>query len=366
MASIYKRPDGRWCGQVNRKGTRKSFYGKTKKEVETKIREYKNDIDNFGVEIKDTSVTVSEWLYKHLFTNVYPNVTNGTFDRYMGLYNANIKNDELGKVFLSDVKHLHLQTWFNNKKDTSKKSLSMIRYLLRQSFDFAINNNLLRINPAANIKLPNSDVEKKEIEVLTIEEQEKYMNVLPSTKHSLFFLLALFSGMRLGELIALKWDNVDLKSCIINVRESYRRTRKYNDDGTSKNIIDKKKPKTPHSNRHIPIPPFVNKLLKEHKLQSQSNYVFATRNNTHMTAENIRRIQIQLCKKANIRYISFHGLRHTYATRLIENGTDIKTVSELLGHSDITLTLNTYVHPTNNVKVSAVNSLENQFVYKVQ
>ena len=168
--------------------------------------------------------------------------------------------------------------------------------------------------------------------------------------------------MRLEEVIALKWDNVDLVNGVITVCESYRKVRKYNEDGTSYNTIDKKKPKTEKGIRSIPIPKFLNSELKKHKLaspKSPEKLVFCTRNGTPLQASNIRRTHINICKRANIRQITFHALRHTFATRMIENQVDVKTVSELFGHSSIEITLNTYVHSTDESKRAAANVQEN-------
>lgn len=360
LASISKRKDGTWLGQVNKKGTRKSFYGTTKKEVEKKIQAYLEDLNNYGIELDKTKETVCSWLYKHLFSNTHKSVSNGTFDRYMNLYNKHIVPSTFGKMIISEVKQIHVQDFFNSI-DISASGQSMLRYLLKQAFDFAINNNLIRINPVTNIKIKSRAKTTRDIEVFTLDEQEKFINVLPTTKYELFFKTALSTGMRLGELVALKWDNVDLDNDTILVCESYRRTTKYNTDGTSERIMDKKEPKTKNSNRTIPISNSLKPLLIAHQQNSSSEYVFPSSNGSHMTPENVRRIQIALCKKACIPYKNFHALRHTFATRLIESGIDIKTVSLLLGHADINITLNTYVHSTDDTKHNAINALNYMF-----
>ncbi|MBU3811231.1 MAG: site-specific integrase [Candidatus Niameybacter stercoravium] len=121
--------------------------------------------------------------------------------------------------------------------------------------------------------------------------------------------------------------------------------------------MDKKDLKTKNSKRIIPISNALKPLLLNHHQHSSSEYVFPSSTGSHMTPENVRRIQISLCKKANIPYKNFHALRHTFATRLIESGVDIKTVSLLLGHADINITLNTYVHSTDDTKHNAANAL---------
>lgn len=185
MASYFKRTrkrkDGttyqQWIGEFTYNGKSKTVSGKNKKECEEKIRQYTTDKITYGTELEKTKYNVSDWLYNHLFTNVYPNVASSTFDRYMCLWTKHIKASSLGDMLLTDVKQITVQQWFNTKTDIASKALSMLRYLLRQSFDFAIVNNYVRVNPIVNIKLPkeSKDVKKKDIEILTVEEQEKYI-----------------------------------------------------------------------------------------------------------------------------------------------------------------------------------------------
>jgi integrase len=382
MASIYKRTikrkDGttyeKWTGKVTNNYNTKTFYGKSKKEVENEIRLYQNEIEQYGFELDKTPITLSDLVYKHLFTNSLSTVQTSSFERYMCLYNNHIKSSKIGEMKIVDIKQSDIQKYFNGKvkkedsiDDKSKlvpKTLKTIRYLLKQAFEFAMQENYLRINPSNGIKIPTTDIKDKEISVLTLDEQEKYIQVLGATKYKLLFFTALFTGMRMGELIALKWENVDLDKKIITVCESYKRTKKYSEDGTDVNIIDKKAPKTKNGNREINIPEFLAAALKAYKdsqVSNTDNLVFITASGQQMSDANLRRIQIALCKKADIPYKNFHALRHTYATRLIENGSDVKTVSRLLGHADIQTTLNIYVHSTDDSKRSAADTLENQF-----
>lgn len=366
-----KRKDGTiyhvWCGQEKINGKLKTVYGKTEKECKSKIKVLVSEDIVYGNELDKTLDTIADLLYNHLFTNVHPNVALSTFDRYMCLYNSHIVNSKFGNSAIASVKQMDIQEWFNSKKSVSKSGLSMLRYLLRQSFDFAVNNNYIRVNPVISIKLPKQqDKTKKEIEILSSMEQELYIQSLSHTKYRTLYLVALFTGMRRGEILALKWNNVDLKNKTITVCESRKRYKAYMDDGTSQNTIADNAPKTKNSNRIIPINDTLNKLLITHKLEqntciNENNYVFINSNGTSLQPEYLRLMQQSICKRANIRYVSFHALRHTFATRLIESGTDIKTVSKLLGHSDVFITLNTYVHETMDSKRSATDVLEDRF-----
>jgi integrase len=372
MASFFKRTrkrkDGssyeQWCGEFNYNGESKTVYGKTKNECEEKIREFTTDKITYGVELDKTNYTVAKLLYSHLFTNIYATVADSTFDRYMCLYNKHIKDSSFGNTLIVDVRQMTIQKWFT-AQTISSKSLSMIRYLLRQAFDFAINNNYIRINPVINIKLAKSKKDKNvEVEVLSKEDQPKYIAALDKTKYKILYLTALYTGMRRGEILALKWENVDLVSKTITVKEARKRYKKWKEDGTSENTISDSAPKTKNAYRILPIPHFLNDLLLDHKSKQGDNnldLVFISSNQTPVTPELLRTLQISICKRAKIKYVSFHALRHTYATRLIESGADVKTVSKLLGHSDVIITLNTYVHDTMDSKRAAADLLGDPF-----
>lgn len=365
--TITERADGRFFARINigrDKNGRikyKSIYGRTKKEVKEKIRAFTTDLDNYGKPLDNTSITLSEWTYKHLFTNIHQTVSASTFERYMSIYNTHIKDSVIGHMKVKDIQQMHLQHYLNEKKSLSKSSLKKIYELLNNSFKFAISNNLIRVNPITEVKLPSSDVKTKEVEILTLDEQKAYMNALDNCRLRILFMTLLYTGMRIGEAMALKWDNVDFDNATITVCESFKKVKQYESDGSSINIALTKAPKTTKGNRLIPIPTSLVFELKKFKLSSTNNkngLVFCSRNGTPLEYNTIRRSHLSTCQKANIRVVTIHALRHTFATRSIEAGIDVKTVSELLGHASIEITLNTYVHSTDNSKKAAANTIE--------
>lgn len=364
--TITERADGRFFARINigrDKNGRikyKSIYGRTKKEVKEKIRAFTTDLDNYGKPLDNTSITLSEWTYKHLFTNVKPTVTPSTFERYMSTYHNQIHNSIIGDMKVKDIHPIHIQNFLNENKSLSKSSLRKIHLLLNMSFKSAIANNLIRLNPTLEVKLPTSEVETKEIEILSLDEQKAYMKILGHHRYGTLFLTSLYTGMRIGELLALKWHNIDFESATITVCESLRRVRVYNDDGSSSNEFITKSPKTQKGYREIPIPKPLLLELKKYKLSSNKSVdelVFCTRTGTPLRYNYIWHTHKSLCKKASIRPITIHALRHTFASRSIEAGIDVKTVSELLGHTDTQITWNTYVHSTNDSKKAAADTM---------
>lgn len=366
MASIYQREytrkDGttykRWCCEVTDSYNKKYFYGKTKREVEQKVNAYQTELTTYGSTLKKTNPTLESWIYEYLFLNVHPKVCASTFERSKSIYDNHILHSSLGKMPLKNIQLNDIQQLLNEKKHLSSSSLKKIRQLLHGAFKSAISNNLIRINPVAEVNLPKSDVPAKDIEILSVDEQKSYVTALSQEKYSILYLSTLFTGMRLGEVIALKWSNVDLINGSITVCESYKRVRKYNEDGTYFSTLDKKAPKTNKGIRTIPLPNFLVSNLRIHKLaqkNSAENLVFCTDTGSPLSDANVRKYHDRICKNAKIRPISFHALRHTFATRMIENKVDVKTVSELLGHTSIEITLNTYVHSTVETKRATAN-----------
>lgn len=260
-------------------------------------------------------------------------------------------------MLLKDIKPIHLQLYFNSMTNLSTWSMKKTLYLLNSSFKYAIQNNYLRMNPLDGFKLPNSTKDEKTIEVFTVDEQMRYISALKTEKYGLLFNLAINTGMRLGEIIGLKWEYINFEQNTISIAETITRSKVYKNDGSYTKEIVTKKPKTKKSTRTIPIPSFLVVPLKSEKLKSTSQYVFTTKNNTPFSAEHVRRKHIKICQKANVKEISFHALRHTYATRLIELGENIKTVQELLGHADISTTMNIYTHISDETKKIASDKL---------
>lgn len=164
--------------------------------------------------------------------------------------------------------------------------------------------------------------------------------------------------------MALKWANVDLDNATITVCETCRRVRVYDNDGESISKMVTKGPKTEKGNRDIPIPKTLILSLKKYKLssnKSEEGLVFCTKSGLPMQYNYVWYTHKALCKKANIRPTTIHALRHTFASRSIEAGIDVKTVSDLLGHANTQITWNTYVHSTNNSKRAAADTMKKMY-----
>lgn len=190
----------------------------------------------------------------------------------------------------------------------------------------------------------------KDLEVLSLDEQRKLeKNVSVSNDPTdLGIMISLHTGLRIGEVCALTWDDIDLKQQIIKVRHTIARIREITPDGaTSKLIIDE--PKTKSSIRDVPISTSLVEAIKRIQSISISNYVVSS-SVSFVSPRTYYYRYYKVIELVGISRVNYHALRHTFATRCIEAGVDVKSLSEILGHSDVSITLNTYVHSSMDLK----------------
>lgn len=360
--SIFKRKDGLWCGEItvgydeNGRQKRKFFYGKTRQEVAEKINQALSEIKQ-GILITDNNITLEDWLITWLHQYKKNQISESTFDDYESLIRNHI-NPAVGKYKLKDLRPEHLQALYNQKfkEGLSAKRIKHIHVILHSALNQAIKSKLITYNVSEATTLPRNTNEKK-IKTLTIEEQKRFLQALEGERLKPAFVLALTTGMRLGEILALKWEDVDLENKRITIRNSIRRIKNRDKQAEikTKTVLVLKEPKTENSGRIIPLPDVAYQelvsfklLQEEEKRQAGSSYidsgfVFTTKVGTPIEPRNFLRTFQRITKKAALD-INFHALRHTYATRLLEANTNPKIVQELLGHSDISTTLNIYSH----------------------
>ena len=177
-----------------------------------------------------------------------------------------------------------------------------------------------------------------------MQEEFEIINCLKNQKSlkSLGVALALATGMRIGEVCALRWECIDIQRGLIHVNKTLQRIyTKENGIGKSKVIVSA--PKSLKSDRYLPLPQEYLSIIKEHRAAPFA-YLLTGKVDKFIEPRTLRAYYDRLMEKNGTRYVTFHGLRHTFATRLVESGCDYKTISELLGHADINTTFRTYVH----------------------
>ena len=238
-----------------------------------------------------------------------------------------------------------------NGKALAYNTVNSIVSLLKQTLKYAYNLKLISLDVVSNYKLPK--IKEKKIEVFNVKEQQKLESYcLNSKTNYIGIVLCLYTGIRIGELLALTWDDIDFDKKLLSINKNVCSLKI---DG--KNVLHIDAPKTKSSNRIIPIPRQLMPYLRKIKKSSKSIYIITTRNNTMVGTRSYQKTYLNILKRLKIKYRNFHSLRHTMATRALELGMDVKSLSEILGHKNATITLNRYSHSLLKYKIDMMNKL---------
>lgn len=359
----------------NGKLIRKQFYGKTQKEVKEKLEEFKKQM-SLGALPSDDKITLEDWYYTWLFDYRLKDLKPKSFEKYEGIYRNYIKDTQLGNIKLKDLRATHIQQYYNKLLDNDKKPVSTIKGLntrLKPCLAEAEKQGYIQKNYCKMVTLPK-DNSTKEIKVLTMDQQNSFIAAIKGHDLEVLFLVALSTGLRLGEILGLKWCDIDFDKGTLTVNRTLQRVTEISKDGSRESKIIEQLPKTKNSIRTIPIPQNILSRLKDHRLEQNKNrlklgelylnndYVFCNDLGYPIDDKRPARNLKSILTKLNIEPIKFHGLRHTYATRLFEANVPPKTVQVLMGHYDISITLDIYTHVMENTKLEAVDKLNEIFI----
>ncbi len=288
-----------------------------------------------ATKVLEFSVVASEWL-----TTVKTFRKSSTYVKYQIIYQNYLKK-QFKNTELSVLTSLFVQ-----KKISATLSESIgksIYCVLNQILKYAAEKYAIIVPP---LKRPVVHKPKKLIDVFSRKEQSRLLAALyhKTDRFKAAILLCLHTGLRLGELCALKWTDIDVKNQFALITRSVQRL--YVDGHPTKTILLETSPKSVHSRREIPLPPGIFKLLSEYSKEKE--YVFG--GDRPVEPRTMQNWFKKILKEAALENKNFHALRHTFSTNCIEGGTDAKSLSELLGHSDVQITLNHYVHPSMDTK----------------
>ncbi|MDO4467652.1 MAG: site-specific integrase [Bacillota bacterium] len=238
----------------------------------------------------------------------------------------------------------------------SEKTIKDIIIVLKMILKFAVKNGYLDY-VQIDVKFPTNQ-QKKELEVFSKSDQKKFMNYLRDnfTFKNLGIFICLSTGMRIGEICGLRWQDVDVDDGVIMVRHTLQRIYIL-DEGERHTEIILDTPKTSNSIRDIPMSSELLRIMKQFNKVVNDDYFVISNDINPIEPRTYRNYYKRLCKKLDIPELKFQGLRHSFATRCIEANGDYKTVSVLLGHSNISTTLNLYVHPNKEQKKKLINKM---------
>lgn len=306
-------------------------------------------------------MTVKELLFTWLDNYKKDRVKPRTYSRYQSIIELHLIPD-LGDIPIENLKRRMIQDFLSKKKKDgnlrngntmSSSSANLMLTVLGMAFEYAIDMELCESNPCLRLKRIPDDC--KQIEAFTRDEQKKIETFIRDSDDRRLFgiLLGFYSGMRIGELIALEWGDIDFDKGIIHVNKTAYRDK--SKAGKWEVCIDK--PKTKSSERVIPLPACIVGLLKEYSMTAKSDYVVENKKGERMSIRSYQYIFEKLTEKAGVRKLNFHAIRHSFATRAIECGMDIKTLSEIMGHKNASITLNRYAHSMIDTKIAMMNKL---------
>ena len=366
--SIRKRKDGRWEGRYTAgrnpstgKVIYKNVLGKSQAEVKEKLKKAIEETKGLDI-AKAESYTVGQWMDVWYEYYAKIKVRASSHKTYEGYIKNHIKPN-IGSIPLTKLTTLDLQMMYqklltggrvdrlesqNQPKGLSAKTVRNLNQIISSAMKLAMEQKLIAHNPADGCALPR--VEHREMKTLPAEQLAAFLNEAKKTGTYEMYYLDLATGMRRGELLGLKWEDIDFDHGVIHIRRQVARL-----NGT----VQEAPLKTKNSYRNLSIGADAVELLRQKKEQDngKSAYVFPSPTGGPLAPDSVLHMLHRVLERAGLPKIRFHDLRHTFATLALQNGVDIKTVSGMLGHFSAGFTLDTYAHVTTAAQREAAETM---------
>lgn len=345
----FSESENTWIAEITLPdGRRKKKRNKKQQVVKDWLLEYRNLLKE-DYPLVDERTTLAEFLAKFLEDTAKHTLKPKTYSSYKWIIEKHVI-PEIGRIKLASLKPPHLQKLYSDKIDSglSKKTVLHIHSVIRRALNEAIKWGLINKNPCSAVTPPRP--EKSVPEVWSVEQAQEFLQAVREHRWYAIYLIALTTGARRGEILGLEWENIDFTRKTVSIQKTVSEIR-------GKPVIGK--PKTQRSRRKISLPDIVIDALKE--LGGGTGFVFTTSNNTPITPRNLLRHYYSVLDDLDIPRIRFHDLRHTAATILLTKDVHPKKVQELLGHSSITLTLDTYSHVIKGIHSEAAEKMDGVF-----
>jgi integrase len=366
--SIYKRgDDGRWAATVTLgyeggKRKRKTFYGDTRREVQEQLTKALRDIQQ-GLPIADGRQTVGDFLQRWLEESVKGKREPKTYASYAQLIRLHLSPD-LGRIVLAKLSPQDVQEFINRKQAAglSPRTVQYLHAVLRAALNRALKWGIIPRNVATLVDVPN--VRRKPTRFLPPEEAKRFLDSIRGDRLEALYAVALAIGLREGEALGLRWKDINLETGVLTVQVELQRV-----DGK----LQLKILKTEHSRRSISLPQFAIAALRAHRarqleerlqageLWADHGLVFTTVLGKPLDSRNVVRRFKRALQQADLPDQRFYDLRHTCASLLLVQGVHPRVVMEILGHSQISLTMNTYSHVAPQLQGEAAQRMDALF-----
>lgn len=353
-----------YLGRFTYQGQSHVLYDTEWKRLEQRMNAMRKELKE-GTYIKECTLSLNAWFDKWMETYKKKTVKYSTYQNYLGHFNYYVRKG-MGKKKLKDITVDDIQTLYNDlsDRDFATGTVKLMGAVLNGCFKKAVNNRMIAFNPVPLAEIPKCK-EKKEKYIFTKTEQQQFMEYIKNSYLYDFFRVVIMSGMRNGEARALQWKDIDFNKKLIHVNHTLIALV------GGGYMLDT--PKTKTSKRIIPLLPQAEELLIEMKQQADSigigekdNYVFCLPDGTEISRARVttqlEHIEEQMRKdEIPVGHITCHTLRHAFATRAIESGMKPQVLKTIMGHSNISMTMDLYAHVLGDEKVQEMILLENIF-----
>lgn len=377
---IQKRDDGRWSVRLQVNGKYVYIYGQTKSEAQSKLKAKLAELEqakaaqlnNF---LNSEKMTVEQWARACLETYSKVSVRENSYTSYLSIIEHHLK--PLGDYRLSEVTNAMVQEHLQrearkpgNENGVGEKSLTNVKAFLSLIFNQAVRNGYILRNPVTGVKIPKAG--KKDTIALSVDQQHALLKAAREYPKPIMFavVFACYTGCRKGKVMGLQWKDVDFDEGVIHISKQLNRSSSLIETGEKKSSLKVSEPKTKSSVRDIYMFPSFAKEFKAYKekmldwkaenrfAHSEEDYVFVGMKNRPIEPRVFYKYYQEVMEQAGVEDANFHTLRHTFATRCIENGMDILMVAKTLGHSNVSTTLNKYSHLLPKHQKASMEKLE--------
>ena len=377
--SIRQRPDGRYEGRICINGKRKSVYGKSYAECVKKIEQLFEEAES--KKMNPNTDSLFEYASKWVVDNKLDYIEPSSYDRLETMIRTQISQSALAdynfdKVTTSQIKEFLINLILSEDqggKEYSYSSMKRVYELLKDMYSFAYHNNEIDRNPMQNVRLPRRSLCAKQVketfaltpdEIASMKEaclEKNELNPLYKYRYGLIFMFMLNTGLRVGEMLALEWRDINFDKGYIRINRAIQSNVINRSGKGNKRTYNVTTPKTNNGYRLIPLNDEILFLLDEIKTDNckrgiLTDLVCSSSTGGYATARNLQRSFDSVVDNSGIgKHLWLHLLRHTFGSELIRNGIDISVVSKLMGHGNIYITYTKYIHVLQEDMVLAMN-----------